>query len=52
MMWGKIAGELATDFTVVAADLRGQAIDWGHFLPEDNPKDTLAALRGFLTEGA
>jgi len=23
MMWGKIAGDLAKDFTVVAADLRG-----------------------------
>jgi haloacetate dehalogenase len=34
-----------------APDLRGEAIDCGHFLPEEKPAETLAALRGFLTEG-
>lgn len=34
-----------------ASDLRGQAIDCGHYLPEENPRDTLAALRGFHAEG-
>jgi haloacetate dehalogenase len=31
-----------------ASDVQGQAIDCGHFLPEENPKDTLAALLDFL----
>lgn len=34
------------------ADLRGQAIDGaGHFLAEEKPAETLAALRGFLLGG-
>ena len=31
-----------------ALDVRGQAIRGGHFLPEENPADTLAALIEFL----
>jgi haloacetate dehalogenase len=31
-----------------ADDVCGQPIDSGHFLPEENPADTLAALRGFF----
>jgi haloacetate dehalogenase len=34
-----------------ADDLTGQAIDCGHFLPEEKPAETLAALRGFLADG-
>jgi haloacetate dehalogenase len=34
-----------------APDLRGEAIDCGHFLPEEKPAETLAALRGFHAEG-
>ena len=34
-----------------AGDLRGQAIESGHFLPEENPRDTLAAMREFFLEG-
>jgi haloacetate dehalogenase len=34
-----------------ADDVRGQAIECGHFLPEENPADTLAALRDFFLEG-
>lgn len=34
-----------------ALDLRGQAIDSGHFLAEEKPAETLAALRGFFREG-
>lgn len=34
-----------------ASDLRGEAIDCGHFLPEEKPAETLAALRRFLAEG-
>jgi haloacetate dehalogenase len=31
-----------------ASDVRGKAIDSGHFLPEENPEATLAALIDFL----
>lgn len=31
-----------------ARDVRGQAIDCGHFLPEEKPEETLAALFEFL----
>lgn len=31
-----------------AADVSGTALDCGHFLPEENPEDTLAALLAFL----
>src|SRR5262249_45946280 len=34
-----------------AEDVHGQAIDSGHFLPEEEPAQTLAALRGFFREG-
>jgi haloacetate dehalogenase len=34
-----------------APDLRGQAIDCGHFLPEEKPAETLPALRSFHAEG-
>jgi len=31
-----------------AADVRGQALDCGHFLPEERPDETAAALLGFF----
>lgn len=31
-----------------ASDVRGQEIDAGHFIPEERPVETLAALRGFF----
>lgn len=31
-----------------ADDVRGEAVDSGHYLPEENPADTLAALLPFL----
>lgn len=31
-----------------ASDLTGQALDCGHFVPEEKPAETLAALRGFF----
>lgn len=34
-----------------ANDVRGHAIDCGHFIPEEKPAETLAALRGFFAEG-
>lgn len=56
-MWHKVAGELAQHFTVVLPDLRGygrctdvsgEAIEAGHFIAEENPDATLAAMKGFL----
>lgn len=35
-----------------APDLRGKGLDCGHFLPEEQPAETLAALRSFHAEGA
>jgi haloacetate dehalogenase len=34
-----------------ASDVRGEAIDCGHFIPEEKPAETLAAFRGFFLEG-
>ncbi len=31
-----------------AADVRGEAFDCGHFLPEEAPAETAAALRSFF----
>ena len=31
-----------------ATDVRGAALDCGHFLPEEQPQATAAALAGFL----
>lgn len=33
-----------------ASDVRGEAIDAGHFLPEENPQATAAALLAFFSE--
>jgi haloacetate dehalogenase len=33
-----------------ARDVRGQALPCGHFLPEEAPRETLAALTAFLAE--
>jgi haloacetate dehalogenase len=34
----------------VARDVRGVAIDCGHFVPEEKPRPTLAAIRAFLKD--
>lgn len=34
-----------------AADVRGRALDCGHFLPEERPEETAAELTGFLDAG-
>lgn len=34
-----------------APDVRGQALDCGHFIPEEKPAETLELLRGFFAEG-
>jgi pimeloyl-ACP methyl ester carboxylesterase len=64
MMWAKVAPDLARDFTVIApdlrgygvwrgwaGDLRGEAIDCGHFIPEEKPAETIRAMRRFFAEG-
>ncbi|MCM0021650.1 MAG: alpha/beta hydrolase, partial [Tagaea sp.] len=53
MLWGgrgltKEAGGQLDIWRQWAADVRGQAFDCGHFLPEEAPAETLKALRAFL----
>jgi haloacetate dehalogenase len=36
------------DWREVALDVRGKALDCGHFLPEEKPREVLAELRRFL----
>jgi len=53
VLWGKqgvIEGMFKPlrDWREVAADVQGRALDCGHFLPEETPRDVLAALRRFL----
>jgi haloacetate dehalogenase len=36
------------DWREVATDVRGKALDCGHFLPEEKPGEVLAELRRFL----
>ena len=53
MLWGRSSGQgSGYDMLAVwrdhANDVRGQAIDSGHFLPEDAPDPTYAALRAFF----
>jgi haloacetate dehalogenase len=38
------------DWREVARDVRGHALDCGHFLPEERPREVLAALRGLFKE--
>jgi haloacetate dehalogenase len=37
-----------SDWREVAADVRGRALDCGHFIPEEQPRALLAELRRFL----
>jgi haloacetate dehalogenase len=52
VLWGA-KGALAAWYDTLAVwrawadDLRGEALDCGHFIPEEKPAETLAALRGF-----
>jgi haloacetate dehalogenase len=38
------------DWREVASDVRGRALDCGHFLPEERPADVLRELRRFLAD--
>jgi haloacetate dehalogenase len=55
VLWGA-KGFVAKAYDVLdvwrerAADVRGEALDCGHFLPEEKPDETYAALRAFFTE--
>jgi haloacetate dehalogenase len=55
VLWGR-TGALEAWYDVLdvwrpwAPDLRGQAVDCGHFIPEEKPAETLALLRGFFAE--
>ena len=53
LLWGErgVVGRAYDPLTVwrdYADDLRGHAVPGGHFLPEEAPEETLAALRNFL----
>lgn len=56
VLWGS-KGALAAWYDTLAIwrewadDVRGQAVDCGHFIPEEKPAETLALLRGFFGEG-
>ncbi len=52
-LWGTraVVGKMfdcVTDWREVANNVTGRAIDCGHFLPEEAPQETLAAIKGFL----
>src|SRR5438094_1073964 len=56
VLWGRSSGQgSGYDMLAVwrdhAANVRGQPIDSGHFLPEDAADETYTALRAFLKEG-
>jgi haloacetate dehalogenase len=58
-LWGRqgvIAAlfDCLADWREVATDVRGRALQCGHFIPEEKPKELLAELRRFLrqVEGA
>jgi len=53
-LWGK-HGVIETlfdclaDWREVAADVRGRALDCGHFIPEEKPRELLLELRRFFS---
>jgi haloacetate dehalogenase len=56
ILWGG-KGALAVWYDTLAVwrewadDVRGQALDSGHFIPEEKPRETLELLRGFFLDG-
>jgi len=55
VLWGKFGVIEAmfkplADWREVAIDVRGRALDCGHFLPEEKPREVLAELRRFLKD--
>jgi haloacetate dehalogenase len=56
-LWGRqgvIAAlfDCLADWREVAEDVRGRALQCGHFIPEEKPRELLAELRRFLRPGA
>jgi haloacetate dehalogenase len=57
VLWGR-RGQLENAYDVLAVwrdwadDVRGRALDCGHFLPEEAPDETYAELHRFFTETA
>ena len=56
-LWGRqgvIAAlfDCLADWREVATDVRGRALQCGHFIPEEKPKELLAELRRFLAQQA
>jgi haloacetate dehalogenase len=54
-LWGRqgvIAAlfDCLADWREVASDVRGRALQCGHFIPEEKPKELLAELRRFLAQ--
>ncbi len=54
VLWGKKGVIEAmfkplSDWREVAQDVRGRALDCGHFLPEEKPDDVLREVRNFLS---
>jgi haloacetate dehalogenase len=53
VLWGA-KGALAAWYDTLAIwrewadDVQGQAVDCGHFIPEEKPAETLELLRGFF----
>jgi haloacetate dehalogenase len=55
VLWGRkgvieAMFEPLRDWREVASDVRGRALDCGHFLPEEKPADVLRELRRFLAD--
>jgi len=42
------AYDVLAEWRAVAQDVRGHAVPGGHYLPEEAPQETLAALQGFI----
>jgi haloacetate dehalogenase len=56
ILWGKRSGQgggydMLAVWREHATDVRGQAIDSGHFIPEEKPDETCRALRDFFAPG-
>jgi haloacetate dehalogenase len=54
-LWGKQAViealfDCLADWREVATDVRGRALQCGHFIPEEKPRELLAELRRFLRQ--
>ena len=52
-LWGKhgvveALFDCLRDWREVAEDVRGKALNCGHFLPEEKPREVLAEIRRFL----